>query len=42
MKELGVKAKIRRKKGKGKKGSENIVVPNVLNLDFTATDLNQK
>ena len=42
MKELGLKAKIRRKKGNYKKGSENIVVPIVLNRDFTASDVNQK
>ncbi|MDR7003112.1 IS3 family transposase [Neobacillus niacini] len=42
MKELGIKAKIRQKKGNYKKGSENIVVPNILNRDFNATELNQK
>jgi putative transposase len=42
MRKLGIKAKIRKKKGNYKKGSENIVVPNILNRDFTATDLNQK
>jgi putative transposase len=42
MKELGLKAKIRRKKGNYKKGTENIVVPNVLNRDFIASGLNQK
>ncbi|WP_152966789.1 IS3 family transposase [Sporosarcina globispora] len=38
MKELGIKAKIRKKKGNYKKGSENIVVPNILNREFTATN----
>lgn len=42
MKELGIKAKIRRKRGNYKKGTENIIAPNVLNRDFTASDLNQK
>lgn len=42
MKELGIKAKIRRKKGNYKKGNENIVVPNVLDRNFTASNLNQK
>lgn len=42
MKELGIKAKIRRKKGNYKKGTENIVVPNVLNRNFTASNLNEK
>ncbi|PJW19153.1 IS3 family transposase [Geobacillus thermodenitrificans] len=42
MKELGIRAKIRQKKRKYKKGTENIVVSNVLNRDFTATEANQK
>jgi putative transposase len=42
MKELGIKAKIRRKRGIYKQGSENIVVPNILNRNFVASDLNQK
>jgi putative transposase len=40
--ELGIKAKIRRKRGNYKKGTENIVVPNVLNRDFVSSKLNQK
>ncbi|AMV10781.1 integrase [Geobacillus thermoleovorans] len=42
MKELGVQAKIRRKKPKYKAGKENIVASNVLNRDFVATAANQK
>lgn len=42
MKELGISARIRRKRGVYKKGKENIVVSNILNRDFTASDLNQK
>ncbi|MFB5197374.1 IS3 family transposase [Neobacillus sp. KR4-4] len=42
MKKLGIRAKIRRKRGNYKKGKENIVVSNILNREFTASDINQK
>lgn len=42
MKELGIRAKIRRKRGNYKRGKENIVVSNILNREFNASAQNQK